>query len=116
LNGKICRGEIYYIHPTETTGSEQRMGRPAIIVSNDIGNAHSPTFLVVPMTTRHKKFMPTHTVINSLPLRSTALCEALHQVDQSLIGKYLGSITEQETAALNRALANALALDKEGAI
>lgn len=40
--GRVYRGEIYYIHETEGTGSEQTGGRPGIIISNDIGNEHSP--------------------------------------------------------------------------
>ena len=35
---RVYRGEIYYIHETEGTGSEQTGGRPGIIISNDIGN------------------------------------------------------------------------------
>ena len=30
----INRGDIFYVNPSETVGSEQRSGRPAIIVSN----------------------------------------------------------------------------------
>lgn len=32
--GRVYRGEIYYIHETEGTGSEQTGGRPGIIISN----------------------------------------------------------------------------------
>ena len=36
------RGEIYYIESTyRETGSEQRGGRPAVIVSNDKNNENS---------------------------------------------------------------------------
>ena len=38
------RGEIYYIESTyRETGSEQRGGRPAVIVSNDKNNETNPT-------------------------------------------------------------------------
>lgn len=40
---EIYRGDIYYIMPFYTvTGSEQRAGRPGVVVSNDINNRHSP--------------------------------------------------------------------------
>lgn len=35
-------------------GSEQRNTRPAIIVQNDVGNAHSPTTVIVPLSTKNK--------------------------------------------------------------
>ena len=38
---EIYRGDIYYIMPFYTvTGSEQRAGRPGVVVSNDINNVH----------------------------------------------------------------------------
>ena len=47
------RGEIYYIESSfATTGSEQRPGRPAVIVSNDKNNEHSTTAEVVYLTTQ----------------------------------------------------------------
>ena len=36
----INRGDIFYVNPSETVGSEQRSGRPAIIVSNPLCNEH----------------------------------------------------------------------------
>lgn len=42
------RGEIYYIESTyRETGSEQRGGRPAVIVSNDKNNENSEVVEVV---------------------------------------------------------------------
>lgn len=44
------RGEIYYIESTyRETGSEQRGGRPAVIVSNDKNNENSEVVEVVYM-------------------------------------------------------------------
>ena len=53
------RGEIYYIESTyRETGSEQRGGRPAVIVSNDKNNENSEVVEVVYMTTKPKKRPP----------------------------------------------------------
>ena len=47
------RGEIYYIESTyREIGSEQRGGRPAVIVSNDKNNENSEVVEVVYMTTK----------------------------------------------------------------
>lgn len=55
------RGEIYYIESTyRETGSEQRGGRPAVIVSNDKNNENSEVVEVVYMTTKPKNDLPTH--------------------------------------------------------
>ena len=60
------RGEIYYIESTyRETGSEQRGGRPAVIVSNDKNNENSEVVEVVYMTTKPKNDLPTHVFIRS---------------------------------------------------
>ena len=43
----INRGDIFYVNLSETVGSEERSGRPAIIVSNRLCNKHSPVVEVV---------------------------------------------------------------------
>lgn len=55
----INRGDIFYVNPSETVGSEQRSGRPAIIVSNPLCNEHSPVVEVVYLTCQYKKPMVT---------------------------------------------------------
>ena len=72
---EINRGDVFYVNRSETIGSEQRSGRPAIIVSNPECNEHSPVVEVVYLTCQYKKPMPTHVRIESIGRRSTALCE-----------------------------------------
>ena len=38
----IKRGDIYYAELNRVIGSEQGGTRPVLIISNDIGNKHSP--------------------------------------------------------------------------
>lgn len=105
MENKVYRGEIYYIHETEVTGNEQAGGRPGIIISNDVGNEHSPVAIVVYLTTREKKSLPTHVKINSAEKPSTALCEQIETVYKGRIGKYIGQITDTEQKNLDKALA-----------
>lgn len=105
MENKVYRGEIYYIHETEVTGNEQAGGRPGIIISNDVGNEHSPVVIVVYLTTREKKPLPTHVKINSAEKPSTALCEQIETVYKGRIGKYIGQITDTEQKNLDKALA-----------
>lgn len=85
--GGLRRGEIYYVESTyPTIGSEQRSGRPAIIVSNDLNNGHSNVVEVVYMTTQPKKDLPTHVQIRSTGRFRVALCEQIHTVDIQRLG------------------------------
>lgn len=105
MENKIYRGEIYYIYETEVSGNEQAGGRPGIIISNDVGNEYSPVVIVVYLTTREKKPLPTHVKINTADKPSTALCEQIETVYKGRIGKYIGQITDTEQKCLDKALA-----------
>lgn len=107
---RVYRGEIYYVHETEVTGSEQTGGRPAVIVSNDIGNEHSPIVEVVYLTTQEKKPLPTHVSINSAARPSTALCEQISTVHKSRLGSYVGQALEPEMNSIDKALGISLGL------
>jgi len=75
------RGQIYYVRSNyREEGSEQRGGRPAVIVSNDKNNANSNTVEVVYMTTKPKTDLPTHVYIESALRPSTLLCEQISTV------------------------------------
>ncbi len=94
------RGEIYYIESTyRETGSEQRGGRPAVIVSNDKNNENSEVVEVVYMTTKPKNDLPTHVFIRSALSPSTVLCEQVNSVSVKRIGTLIGKLTKSELAA-----------------
>lgn len=101
---KFYKGQIYYVYPTNVVGSEQESGRPAIIVSNNLGNEFSDVVEVVYLTTKEKKFMPTHVKITSSNRPSTALCEQIHTVSKERIGNYINEVTSSELTCIERAL------------
>lgn len=96
----IRRGDIWYIDYEKSNGSEQHGMRPAIIVSNDIGNTHSPVVEVVWLTSADKKPLPTHVVIGN----SIALCEQIHTVDKSRLVELKKCCTEKQMMQINRAM------------
>lgn len=107
------RGEIYYIQKRPTTGSEIAGARPAVIVSNDILNATSDVVLVVYLTTKPRKEMPTHATIEATGLTSTAICEHIDHVSTELVGAYCGTCSEEEMIAIENATLAALGIEIE---
>ena len=109
------RGEIYYIERSgyNETGSEQRSGRPAIIVSNDKCNEHSEVLEVVFLTTQPKSDLPTHIDIRSSTKPSVALCEQINSVAIQRFGEYIGTCSEYEMIMIDAALAISLGLESE---
>lgn len=89
---EIYRGDIFYIMQGSYVGSEQKSGRPGIIVSNDLANKHSPNVEVVFLTSQEKKALPTHVeVIARVP--STALCENIQTVSKERLSDFIRSCT-----------------------
>lgn len=108
---RIRRGEVYYIDSGYmTTGSEQRPGRPAIVVSNDMNNEFSSTIQVVYLTTQPKTDLPTHVLISSLKRESIALCEQITAVAVERIGDYCGEVTDSEMAKIESAMLASLGI------
>jgi len=111
----LTRGSIYYADLTGAIGSEQAGIRPALIVQNDVGNAHSPTTQIIPLTTQHKKpKLPTHAKVSpacGLAGASIALAEQVRTIDRSRLGRYVGRIGDREQSAVNKAIASSFGLE-----
>lgn len=110
------RGDIYFItRGYDEVGSEQRAGRPAIIVSNDKCNATSNVLEVVYLTTQPKNDLPTHVDIRSTERDSIALCEQINSIFRDRFGDYIGTCSEREMEMIDTALAISLDLGFESA-
>lgn len=108
----IRRGDIYYIDRADYPhGSEQRGGRPAIIVSNNLNNRYSPTVEIVYLTTAPKKDLVTHVTIWGTKVKSIALCEQVTTVSKTRIGGYLGACSQREMERIDSAVMLSLGIN-----
>ena len=96
------------------TGSEQNADRPAVIVSNDLGNRHAPIVELVYLTTRKKASLPTHVYIGSAEKPSIALCEQIVTVCKSRLQRHIGSVTAEEMHNIEKALTKSLGIHRAG--
>ena len=116
----IKRGDIFYADLNPIVGSEQGGRRPVLIVSNDIGNTHSPPVIIVPITSRvHTKAkLPTHTEVGSfegLDKNSLILAEQIRTIDKRRLENYIGRLPESILPKLNRSLAVSIDLAAKAA-
>ena len=107
------RGDIYFVVGGAAVGSEQTANRPAVIVSNDIGNRFAPIVEVVYLTTRKKVSLPTHVFIGSAPKPSVALCEQIVTVSKSRLQRRIGRVTQQEINNIDKALRKSLGIHRQ---
>ena len=108
MERKIMRGEIYIADLDPVVGSEQGGERPVLIIQNNLGNKHSPTVIVLAITSRfHKKrHLPTHVPIESgdLSKDSIALAEQVRTLDKSRLIHYVGRASRETMEFVDDAL------------
>jgi len=108
ISKMVRRGDIWMADlRIGAVGSEQGKIRPVLVVQNNIGNKHSPTVTVVPLTSRTKNNLPTHVILNEpcLPSRSIALVEQIRTIDKSRLIRHIGRINESIMNQINEAIA-----------
>ena len=104
------RGDVVMIDvPMPTTGHVQGGNRPWIVVQNELGNKHSPTSIVVPLTTKLKRLdMPTHLAITWAGLQPSMVeCEQVRVIDVTENWKYICTLPAEIMAHVDTALKNA---------
>jgi mRNA interferase MazF len=104
----IKRGDVFWVNFDPTVGAEAKKTRPAVIVSNDINNAHSPIVSIAPITsnvTRVYSFeveVPPGT--GGLHTLSKVMVNQTRAVDKARLLKRLGHFPEDILEHISRAL------------
>ncbi|NRY61494.1 type II toxin-antitoxin system PemK/MazF family toxin [Clostridium beijerinckii] len=107
---KIYRNSIIMVDFGELQGSVQKGIRPGVVIQNDIGNKYSTTTIVVPITGRIKKTLPTHHELSSknyccLKCDSTILAEQVITISKEQILDIIGHLRDEDEFKLNEILA-----------
>lgn len=114
---RVGRGEIVRVNLDPVVGSEQAGERPALVISPDLINEHSPVILIASITSqRTERVYPFEVVIDppeaGLALRSKVLLMQLRSVDKRrLVGRY-GRVSEQTMRRVEDALRIATGLTR----
>ena len=104
----IRRGEIFLVNFEPTTGSEAKKTRPAVVVSNDINNAHSPIVSISPITSNVTRVYSFEVEVSAgtagLKARSKIMVNQTRAVDKIRLIKKLGQLPAQMMADVDQAL------------
>lgn len=114
MTRQIKRGDVFSIDFEPIRGSEQGKVRPAVVIQNDIGNLHSPTLIVAPITTGEKSQFPVNIEVKApeggLAHHSLVLLNQIRTVDRSRIGRYWGKLEPATMLKVDRAIKISLGL------
>ena len=104
----IKQGDVYWVNFDPSVGSEVKKIRPAVVVSNDINNEHSPIISIAPVTssvTRIYSFeveIPAGT--SSLSSRSKIMVNQTRAIDKVRLVEFIGSLPDALMARVKAAL------------
>jgi mRNA interferase MazF len=108
VTASIKRGDIFLVNFDPTIGAEVQKPRPAIVVSNDINNAHSPIISIAPVSSTVARIysfeveIPAGTV--GLKVRSKILVNQTRAVDKIRLVKKLGHLSFDILEKIDRSL------------
>lgn len=94
-------------------GSEQAGRRPAVVVSNDINNQHSPVVIVAAITSKVGRRFPQNVLLSAgapLPLESMILGNQLTTIAKDRLEAFRGQLDAGQLDELARALRISLSL------
>ncbi len=103
------RGDVVRVRLDSTVGSEQAGDRPALVISPDLVNKHSPVVLVAALTSRktHKVY-PFEALIEppegGLAVRSKILLMQLRSIDKRRLLSHLGRVGNDTMRRVDEAL------------
>lgn len=82
------------------SGNEQNGWRPGLVFQNNMGNAHSPNIIALPLTSSIKKTgQPTHVIVRAadsgLRKDSMVLCENPERMSKERVGRYITTLSDE---------------------
>ena len=115
MNRTYLRGDMYYADLGRGIGSEQAGYRPVLIVQNNVGNKHSPTVIIAPISgkTETRLNFPVHCQLEAecgLTVPSLVLLEQLRTIDKRRLETYIGHLDGRHVQQVNHALAVSVGL------
>ena len=117
MHEKILDGDICYVASPDDValiGCEIWSDLPAMVVSNDATNQTAGVVEVVYLSTSMKKRpTPLHVRVRSGSRNAIAMCGQIHTVDKSRLRQKLGTVTETEMSAVDKALCFSLGINAE---
>ena len=104
----IKQGDVFWVNFDPSVGSEVKKIRPAVVVSNDINNEHSPIISIAPVTSSVARIYSFEVEIpagtSSLSSRSKIMVNQTRAIDKVRLVEFIGSLPDALMARVKAAL------------
>jgi mRNA interferase MazF len=109
------RGELYWASLDPMIGSEIAKTRPALIISNDVGNRYADRVIVAPISSSGLgKIYPFEVHLNpgegGLAKETKILLDQIRTLDKSRLSEQIGTLSAERMEEVNRAIRISLAV------
>jgi len=109
------RGDVFWVALDPTVGTEIAKTRPAVIISNDIGNRYSGRVIVAPVTSQHvDKVYPFEVLVDTgdggLQHTSKVVLDQIRSVDKQRLRARLGALPADRMTEVDTAIRVSLAV------
>ncbi len=108
MTALIKRGDVFLVNFDPTVVAEVRKTRPAVVVSNDINNAHSPILSIAPISSSVSRIFFFEVEIpaglGGLKVRSKIMPNQNRAVDKIRLIRKLGRLPEEVLSRMDQAL------------
>ncbi|MBA3886744.1 MAG: type II toxin-antitoxin system PemK/MazF family toxin [Acidobacteria bacterium] len=104
------RGDVFWVNLDPVVGTEIRKTRPAVIVSNDSCNRHGTRVVVLPITSQIESLYPGEAMVEVKGKPARALGDQIRSIDKTRLKARVSTLTSDEMARIDEALAITLAL------
>ena len=109
IPAELKRGDVVRVRLDPTEGSEQAGERPALVLSPNVINRHSPIILIAPIISKKtERVYPFEALIEpnegGLPMRSKVLLMQTRSLDKSRLTGYYGHLSEETMLQVDQAL------------
>ncbi len=110
------RGDIVYVeNPLQEPHGHVSCGNhPAVVIQNNVGNAHSANLIVAYLTSQIKRLeLPTHVVLQHYDRLkpSMLLAEQIATIDKTDVTEYIGHLRPEDMVRVDKALISSLGLE-----
>ncbi len=104
------RGDVYWVNLDPVVGTEMRKTRPAVVVSNDSCNRYGTRVVMLPITSNVDSQYPGEAMVEVKGKPGRALGDQIRSIDKSRLRTRVATLTADEMARIDDALAITLDL------
>ncbi len=109
------RGDVYWVNLDPVVGSEIAKTRPAVIISNDVGNEYARRVIIAPITSGHTgRIYPFEVLVpvgeGGLAQDSKVVLDQIRTVDKVRLGQRMGALSMPRLVEVDQAIRLSLAV------